>query len=159
VRALRGLTGQRPNPGDRIIVLANSGDAGVFNGQQFDVLAADDGDRPDRYRLDVRDDEGAVRTLTVWAAGFRDLEGEKQAKRDGRGSVVAATFAQAITTHKSPGLAVAAGPGRRRVERLLRRRVPRARADAGPDGAAIEAHINGHAAGCTPRSPARPSRS
>jgi exodeoxyribonuclease-5 len=143
VRALRGLTGQRPNPGDRIIVLANSGDAGVFNGQQLDVLAADDGDRPDRYRLDVRDDEGAVRTLTVWAAGFRDLEGEKQAKRDGRGSVVAATFAQAITTHKSQGSqwprvlvvdesSVFYGAAFREHERTL-----------GRDGAAIEAHING----------------
>ncbi|MBM0274113.1 ATP-dependent DNA helicase [Micromonospora tarensis] len=102
LRALRGLTGG-PQPGDRIICLANSGQAEVFNGQQFDVLDAHQDARTDRYQLVVRDDTGDERTLSVWASGFRDLEGEKQAKRDGRGTVVAATFAQAITTHKSQG--------------------------------------------------------
>lgn len=103
LRALRGLTGQRPQPGDRIIALANSAEAEVFNGQQFDVLDSAAGDRDDRYRLFVRDDEGNERWLAAWAAGFHDLEGEKQAKRDGRGTVIAATFGQAITTHKSQG--------------------------------------------------------
>jgi exodeoxyribonuclease-5 len=103
LRALRGLVGQRPVAGDRIIALANSGEAEVFNGQQFDVLDSRAHDREDRYWLRVRDDEGNVRDLVAWAAGFRDLEGEKQAKRDGRGTVIAATFAQAITTHKSQG--------------------------------------------------------
>ena len=103
LRAFRGLVGQQPQPGDRIIALANSGEAEVFNGQQFDVLKTFDSDRPDRYELLVRDDEGNERGLTTWAAGFKDLEGEKRAKREGRGTVVAATFAQAITTHKSQG--------------------------------------------------------
>jgi len=103
LRALRGLTGQRPQPGDRIIALANSAEAEVFNGQQFDVLDSAAGDRDDRYRLFVRDDEGNERWLAAWAAGFHDLEGERQAKRDGRGTVIAATFGQAITTHKSQG--------------------------------------------------------
>ncbi len=143
LRALRGLIGQRPVEGDRIIALANSGDAGVFNGQQFDVLSSGDGQRDDRYELEVRDDEGLVRTLTAWACGFRDLEGEKQAKRDGRGSVIAATFAQAITTHKSQGSqwdnvlvvdesSVFYGAAYREHERT-----------AGREVAAIEAHING----------------
>lgn len=103
LRALRGLTSQEPQPGDRIIVLANSGECEVFNGQQFDVVETFEASRPDRYDLVVRDDEGNTRPLTTWASGFRDLEGEKQAKRQGRGNVVAATFAQAITTHKSQG--------------------------------------------------------
>ncbi|MEU5965934.1 AAA family ATPase [Micromonospora parva] len=102
LRALRGLIGG-PQPGDRIICLANSGEAEVFNGQQFDVLDAHQDARTDRYQLIVRDDEGTERTLTAWASGFKDLEGEKQAKRDGRGTVIAATYAQAITTHKSQG--------------------------------------------------------
>jgi exodeoxyribonuclease-5 len=102
LRALRGLTGG-PQTGDRIICLANSGEAEVFNGQQFDVLDAHQDSRTDRYQLVVRDDVGDERTLTAWASGFKDLEGEKQAKRDGRGTVIAATYAQAITTHKSQG--------------------------------------------------------
>lgn len=143
MRALRGLFGQMPVDGDRIICLANSGDAGVFNGQQFDVLDSRPGDRPDRYWVTVRDDEGLVRDLTVWAAGFADLEGEKRAKRDGRGSVVAATFAQAITTHKSQGSqwprvlvidesSVFYGAAMREAERVM-----------GRDAAAIEGHVNG----------------
>lgn len=102
LRALRGLTGQRPIAGDRIIVLANNAGAGVFNGQQFDVLdSADEGTT--LYRLTVLDDEGGTRELIVWATGFADLDGEKEAKRNGRGAVIAATFAQAITVHKAQG--------------------------------------------------------
>lgn len=102
LRAMRGLTGQRPIAGDRIIVLANNPGSGVFNGQQFEVLAsADEG--TSLYRLTVLDDEGGTQELVVWASGFADLDGEKEAKRSGRGAVVAATFAQAITTHKAQG--------------------------------------------------------
>ncbi|MDG4798957.1 AAA family ATPase [Micromonospora sp. WMMD980] len=142
LRALRGLTGG-PQAGDRIIALANSGEAEVFNGQQFDVVDTLDSDRPDRHRLVVRDDEGNQRDLTCWASGFRDLEGEKQAKRDGRGTVVAATFAQAITTHKSQGSqwprvlvvdesSVFYGAAYREHAKTL-----------GPAAAAIEGHVNG----------------
>ncbi|MCX4474840.1 ATP-dependent RecD-like DNA helicase [Micromonospora sp. NBC_01655] len=142
LRALRGLIGA-PQSGDRIIALANSGEAEVFNGQQFDVIDALDSDRPDRHRLVVRDDEGSERDLTVWASGFKDLEGEKQAKRDGRGTIVAATFAQAITTHKSQGSqwprvlvvdesSVFYGAAYREHAKTL-----------GPATAAIEGHVNG----------------
>ncbi|WP_194821274.1 ATP-dependent RecD-like DNA helicase [Micromonospora sp. S-DT3-3-22] len=142
LRALRGLIGG-PQTGDRIICLANSGEAEVFNGQQFDVLDSHESDRADRYELVVRDDEGNERTLTCWAAGFRDLEGERQAKRDGRGTVVAATYAQAITTHKSQGSqwqrvlvvdesSVFYGAAYREHAKTL-----------GPAAASIEGHING----------------
>lgn len=102
LRALHGLTGNHPVPGDRIIGLANSVEADVFNGQQFtvrDVLGQTD----DRIRLLVEDDAGTARSLVCWLAGFTGIEGEKAAKREGRGTVVAATFAQAITCHKSQG--------------------------------------------------------
>ena len=144
MRALRGLTGG-PQAGDRIICLANSGQAEVFNGQQFDVIAVepDKTGRTDRHHLVVRDDEGNERALTAWAAGFRDLEGEKQAKRDGRGTVVAATYAQAITTHKSQGSqwprvlvidesGVFYGAAYRDAAKVM-----------GPDAARIEGHVNG----------------
>lgn len=104
LRALRGQVGDMPVPGDRIICLANNSDQGVFNGQQFQVESAVvDPKRDDRLVLDVVDDDGRQRKLTTWRAGFTGLEGEKLAKREGRGGVVAATFGQAITVHKSQG--------------------------------------------------------
>lgn len=104
LRALHGLTGTLPIPGDRIIGLANSAEANIFNGQQLTVLDT----KPvepgaDRITLTVVDDAGNQRLLTTWTAGFSGIEGEKQAKREGRGTVAAATFAQAITCHKSQG--------------------------------------------------------
>jgi Mesyanzhinovviridae Dda-like helicase len=104
LRSLRGLTGPHPVPGDRIIGLANSVEADVFNGQQFTVLETmPPGHGDDRIQVLVEDDSGQRRPLTVWLAGFEGIEGEKLAKRQGRGSVAAATFAQAITCHKSQG--------------------------------------------------------
>jgi len=142
LRALRGLAGG-PQPGDRIIALANSSYAEVFNGQQFDVIDVLPSQRSDRHELVVRDDEGHERQLTVWAAGFRDLDGERQAKRDGRGTVAAATFAQAITVHKSQG---SQWPRVLIVDEssvfygsAYREHVRR----SGPEVAAVEAHING----------------
>jgi exodeoxyribonuclease-5 len=104
LRALRGQVSDIPVPGDRIIILANSGNAEVFNGQQFHVQnCAVSTRRDDQLNLAVTDDEGAARDLTAWRCGFTGIEGEKAAKRDGRGTVVAATFGQAITTHKAQG--------------------------------------------------------
>lgn len=104
LRALRGLTSQMPTTGDRIMILANSANAEVFNGQQFDVRDSSDVDGyPDRIRLDVTDEEGGQRSITAWRAGFIGVEGEKNAKRDGRGSVAAATYGQAVTVHKAQG--------------------------------------------------------
>lgn len=103
IRALAGRTEPAPMPGDRIICLANSGEADVFNGQQFIVTTRRPTTSGDRWRLGVIDENGNRRKLAVWASGFRDLDGEQQAKRRGRGAVAAATFAQAITTHKAQG--------------------------------------------------------
>lgn len=102
LRTLKGLTGSVPQPGDRVIGLANSAEADIFNGQQFTVV---DTKPPasDRVTLHVRDDSGHERRITAWLAGFSGQEGEKHAKREGRGTVAAMTFAQAITCHKSQG--------------------------------------------------------
>jgi exodeoxyribonuclease-5 len=144
LRALRGLNGTMPQPGDRIICLANSSDAEVFNGQQFTVTTGEaHPEREDQYRLEVVDDDGLPRRLTTWASGFLDLDGEKKAKREGRGSVVAATFAQAVTTHKAQGSqwdnvlvvdesGVFAGMAFKDAVRVL-----------GPAGAAVEQHKAG----------------
>ncbi|WP_433368417.1 ATP-dependent DNA helicase [Actinoplanes sp. CA-142083] len=102
LRGLRGLTGDVPQPGDRVIGLANSAEADIFNGQQFTVVAVA-GATSDRVSMTVVDDAGNERQITAWLAGFTGQEGEKLAKREGRGSVAAMTFAQAITCHKSQG--------------------------------------------------------
>jgi exodeoxyribonuclease V len=107
IRGLEGRYGPKPVPGDRIIILANSRDAGVFNGQQFTVLGAeldkDSKEKNQRYMLAVRDDSGEERELRAWADGFVNFNGEKDVAFSGRGLTVAATFAHAITTHKSQG--------------------------------------------------------
>lgn len=104
LRQLHGLNSTYPVPGDRIIGLSNSTEADIFNGQQFDVLEASvPGPFDDRIRMTVRDDEGTERRLTAWKSGFESFDGEKLAKREGRGTVAACTYGQAITTHKSQG--------------------------------------------------------
>jgi exodeoxyribonuclease-5 len=103
IRALEGRIEPAPMPGDRIICLVNSSESDVFNGQQFTVRTRKPASRDDQWKLTVTDDTGKTRKLTVWAAGFRDADGEQEAKRKGRGAVAAATFAQAITVHKAQG--------------------------------------------------------
>ena len=104
LRALTGRVNPLPVSGDRIIVIANSGEAGVFNGQQFTVDSARPAARDDQILLSVTGDDGEQRDMACWTDGFvGGVEGEKRARRDGRGTVVAATFGQAITVHKSQG--------------------------------------------------------
>lgn len=104
LRGLFGLSGAVPQPGDRIMVLANNAEACVFNGQQFTVGAAHPDEKsPDVLHMLVFDDDEQPRLLDVWACGFEDLDGEKLAKRHGRSRIVAATFGQAITVHKAQG--------------------------------------------------------
>lgn len=144
LRALRGLTGNIPQPGDRIIILTNNSAAGVFNGQQLIVEQATvNPDYSDVIHLATVDDEGQSRQIDVWASGFVDLDGEKLAKRNGRGRIIAATWGHAITCHKSQGSqwdrvlvideshVFARGAYRDHVEVL------------GPAGAELEAHIAG----------------
>lgn len=144
LRALRGLTGPVPQPGDRIILLTNNPALGVFNGQQLLVEDASvHRSYGDVIHLTAVDDEGNGRELDVWASGFIDLEGEKLAKRNGRGQVIAATWGHAITCHKAQGSqwdrvlvideshVFARGAYRDHVDVL------------GPAGADLEAHIAG----------------
>lgn len=103
IRRLQGLgSGSAPISGDRIIVLANSGELDVYNGQQFTVLGSESRGR-DLLDLVVKDDDGQHRELPVWTWGFRDQDGERRARISGRGNVAAATFAQAVTVHKAQG--------------------------------------------------------
>ena len=103
IRALRGRdAGDGPDRGDRVIVLANNGDADVYNGQQFKIIASER--NGDHYDLYVESDTGEDRELSVWRYGFLGPDGERRARLQGsRGETVAATYAQAITVHKAQG--------------------------------------------------------
>lgn len=109
IRELGGHYGPKPVEGDRIIILANSRDVSVFNGQQFTVLSCEvDREKRtskagERYVMRVRGDDEVERGLTAWAEGFVNAAGEKSAALNGRKVTVAATFAHAITCHKSQG--------------------------------------------------------
>lgn len=102
IREKLGRPAGEPVPGDRIMCLVNNKDAGLLNGQQFEVLdglgLADE--------LLVRDDEGIERVIRPYMEAFAGLEAEQQTKRTERafrGPRGLFTFAQVITAHKSQG--------------------------------------------------------
>jgi exodeoxyribonuclease-5 len=104
IREKLGRRREWPVPGDRIMCLVNNKDAGVLNGQQFEVLgAAMEGEG---WKLRVRDEEGVEREVLAHAAGFCGLAAEKEGKdtlRAYRGKVGLFTFANVITCHKAQG--------------------------------------------------------
>jgi exodeoxyribonuclease V len=103
IRAAHGWFDNVPHEGDRVIVLANNPDIGVFNGQQFTVAHASPV-RDGGHVLTVVDDMGARRVLSVWAGGFTPGGDTKELCHSGRrGTIAAATFAQAVTCHKAQG--------------------------------------------------------
>lgn len=90
--------------GDRIMCLTNNKDLAVFNGEQFDVLAAERSGA--NYRMTVRTEMGQERTLPVIGDAFLGREMQDQAKQSGagqRGGWMLSTFANAITVHKAQG--------------------------------------------------------
>jgi exodeoxyribonuclease-5 len=92
-----------PVSGDRIVILSNSGELDIYNGQQFMVLAsADDG--TERYDMTLRsDDDGSIVEIPVWRYGFQGQDGETRARAFGIGDVAAASYAYVITVHKAQG--------------------------------------------------------
>lgn len=93
-----------PVKDDRIMCLTNNRDLAVFNGQQFTVLHSTQ--TAMGPTVTVQDDDGRTRTIPTFADGFAGMDLEKQAKGSGagiRGGRMLATFAQAITCHKSQG--------------------------------------------------------
>lgn len=104
IREAKGYPKGVPVPGDRIMCLTNNKDMAVFNGQQFEVLAA----RPGTIgpTLELVTEEGHHRTINAFSDGFQGLDGQTAAKKSGagqRGNRMLATFAQAITVHKAQG--------------------------------------------------------
>lgn len=103
MRRAAGRVAGAPAPGDRIMCIANSSRMGIFNGQQFEVVEALENAENGTWTLTVAHDGGGMQTIDGWAAGFEDEAGEMWAARNGRGSVAALTFAQAVTVHKAQG--------------------------------------------------------
>ncbi len=89
-------------PGDRIMCLVNNKkDLGVLNGQQFDVL-----DVKDCWHLLLREcgESGGERWIEVFPDGFNAAdEAGLKGRRAFRGDVMAATYANVVTTHKAQG--------------------------------------------------------
>lgn len=96
----------QPVPGDRIMCLTNNRDAGILNGQQYDVHEVKPDWGGDAWRMMVTEcGESVQREILAWADGFQDWAGEQQLKqrRAFRGEAGAFTFANAITAHKAQG--------------------------------------------------------
>lgn len=102
IRELRGMTSDWPQATDRIVVISNSSDAMVFNGQQFEVVSQDKSEY-DRILLTVKDELDEARSLWVWKDGFISAQQEREARKKGRGPTAAATWGYAITAHKAQG--------------------------------------------------------
>jgi len=109
INVIRGKLGRQAGQvqtGDRIMCLTNNKDMGVFNGQQFDVLADAKLTSAGALEVVVRDDQGAERIIQVAQEGFAGREAQDTAKRQyvgGRGPIGLFTYAQAITVHKAQG--------------------------------------------------------
>jgi len=104
IRAAEGKPRGVVVAGDRIMCLTNNRDMGIFNGQQFTVLASTEG--PLGPSLTVMDDDGITRDMLSYADGFRGRDAQDKAKQrrsGGRGMRGLFTFAQAITVHKAQG--------------------------------------------------------
>lgn len=123
VRSALGLTSPLPVPGDKIIILQNDYDIGVFNGQMFTVYHVEPDDGSDLITAivtDGSDEHLDVRRFAFDKRGFGGLDAEKVMLDEIRmrrwnpkggksengyepAGVVAATFGWAITTHKAQG--------------------------------------------------------
>jgi exodeoxyribonuclease-5 len=104
IRGAQGRLKGVVEAGDRIMCLTNNRTLGVFNGQQFDVLEAQEG--PLGPEMMVRDDTGAERRMLAFSDGFQGRARQDRAKSaflGGRGNRGLFTFAQAITVHKAQG--------------------------------------------------------
>jgi exodeoxyribonuclease-5 len=103
IREKRGLPTASPRPGDRVMCLVNNKDLGVFNGQQFEVMDVEHEDGI--WNLDLLDEDGRRGWYGATSDGFRGLEHEQAAKRQGfyRGEIGLFTWADAITVHKAQG--------------------------------------------------------
>jgi exodeoxyribonuclease-5 len=108
LRAAHGYDGDIPNPGEKVIILANNYDLGVYNGQQLRVTGARTRDGiMDLTGVDM-DGEDAPYEIPVLLGGFLGKKQQEQAEREARGMRVGrgtgvATFSYAITTHKFQG--------------------------------------------------------
>jgi exodeoxyribonuclease-5 len=102
IRARLGRPAGVPVAGDRIMCLTNNKTLGVFNGEQFDVLHVEDADYA--WEINLVNDEKIMRQFLVNKIGFTQAgQASVTSYIGGRGSIMYATFSQAITVHKAQG--------------------------------------------------------
>lgn len=97
LRAAEGRTPGVPEPGDKLLVLRNEPSHDIVNGDQATVARVD---------LAFRAWQITTTCGSTWKVdrrGFLDQAGQDAAKNDRRSNLVAATFANAVTTHKAQG--------------------------------------------------------
>lgn len=101
-RDRRGHVGETPCVGERIIMTKNDRTLGVFNGQQYYVVAA--GEPIDgRVEMTVEScDTGRTLTADFWTVPF-DRQPEREDVDNRPKRVLEADFAYCITAHKSQG--------------------------------------------------------
>lgn len=105
VRHALGRQAGRPEPGDRVVCLANSSHLGLFNGETFTVVETAPGPADATIRLLLDDLADEPSWVTASLAGFVDFEAEQAARRDcfrWRDKALM-TWAYALTTHKAQG--------------------------------------------------------
>lgn len=98
LRTLEGRHPVKPEPGDRIMALTNLPEQDVVNGQQATVAHIETIEFGD-YRIVTTDGQ----LWDVDHRGFTTQDGQRAAESDRRRDRITATFARAITGHKSQG--------------------------------------------------------
>ena len=103
-RRLRIDRGPGPEPGDKLICIRTDYGLGIFNGQTFTVIDAEQGDDGGDYELELEDDEGDVLSVAVPRADLdaHQCQGFVERRQLHKG-MACLTWGYAITAHKSQG--------------------------------------------------------
>ena len=103
IRSIKGYYGTTPDPGEKIIILNNRAELGLFNGM---ILTVEKARLEDKYiYLDLYDPDQGERFLDVKT--LKDQYGRNKMEWSalplGDNKVVLADYAYCITVHKSQG--------------------------------------------------------
>lgn len=106
MRARLGRPFALPVPGDKVMCLRNDREAGIWNGQLFEVIDIGAGGRPGFHGMHLLSDADTALKIDAPAGPFISDKDEREACEGRRRLPAGAglfTFANAITVHKSQG--------------------------------------------------------